>query len=135
MRRHRVAADQPSLDLWPRQHDLPARWDGHPVQWSQWSDTATVFACPPPKPQPCTRCGSVAASRVNIGRVWTDPSSAPPAISRGRLRGGRHLVGVITAFRCPDCGQDQVLDSCGTTWDLDETDYCADGSWDQTRGR
>ncbi|WP_051701222.1 hypothetical protein [Mycobacterium sp. TKK-01-0059] len=77
----------------------------------------------------CAHCGSVASALINIGRIWTDKRSAPTAIGRARLRGGKHLVGLITAFRCPTCEHDHVLDPNGQSWDLD-TDYGEDGSWD-----
>lgn len=121
---------QPALELWPRDHDLPPRWDGLPVEWGKWDDTAGMFICPPPRrPEQCEACRSTQPPLINIGRVWTDPATAPPAIGRARLDKGRHLVGTITAFRCPDCEQDTVLDS-ETSWILDETDYTDDGSWD-----
>lgn len=124
--------DQLGLELWPREHDLPPRWDGLPVEWGCWDDTGRAFMCPPPKPQRCARCGSEHPRLINVGRLWTDPATAPPAIGPTRLRRGRHLVGVISAFRCPDCGHDSVLDHLGNEWDLDETDYTDDGSWDVT---
>ena len=124
-------ADQTQLeDLWPREHDLPPRWDGLPVQWDDWSDTAGMIICPPPRrPERCDHCGTAVASLINIGRIWTDEARAPPAIGRARLRGNRHLVGLITAFRCPACRHDRVLDPDGQQWDLD-TDCTEDGSWD-----
>lgn len=123
---------QGALDLWPRTNDLPPRWDGLPVQWGSWSSTGEVFLCPPrrERPESCERCGSADARMINVGRVWTDPDTAPPAIGRARLRRGHHLVGVLSAFRCPGCGHDSVLDPNGQLWDLDETDYTDDGSWD-----
>ncbi len=38
---------QACLDLWPREHDLPPRWDGLPVEWGDWSDTTNVIISPP----------------------------------------------------------------------------------------
>lgn len=124
-------AGQGELDLWPRTHDLPPRWDGLPVQWGAWSSTGEVFMCPPRRvrSESCDRCGSTDARMINVGRVWTDPDTAPPAIGRARLRRGRHPVGVLSAFRCPGCGHDSVLDPNGQLWDLDDTDYTDDGSW------
>lgn len=133
--RHRPSQDQGSLTLWPRAHDLPPRWDGLPVQWGQWSDTGDVFLCPPPKPSPCGRCGSLRPPLLNSGRIWTDPRTAPPAIGKARLSGGRHLVGMVTVFRCPDCQHDTALDPAGEHWDLDETDYTDEGSFNVQESR
>ena len=85
-------ADQTQLeDLWPREHDLPPRWDGLPVQWDDWSDTAGMIICPPPRrPERCDHCGTAVASLINIGRIWTDEASAPPAIGGARLRSAGH---------------------------------------------
>ncbi|GAB4987866.1 hypothetical protein BB737_00380 [Mycobacterium avium subsp. hominissuis] len=126
--------EQVGLDLWPQEHDLPPRWDGLPVEWGEWEDTAGVFVCPPPrKPDRCDHCDSTRAPLISAGRIWTDPKTAPPAVGQARFRHGRHLVGSITAFRCPDCGHDSVLDPNGQHWDLDPTDYTDGGSWDNTR--
>lgn len=122
--------DQISLELWPRDHDLPPRWDGLPVDWGEWDDSGRGFVCPPPRPQCCDRCGSPRPRLFNVGRIWTDPGTAPPAIGVARLRRGRHLVGVIAAFRCPDCEHDSVLDHHEKSWDLDDTDYTDKGSWE-----
>lgn len=50
------------------------------------------------------------------------------------MRHGRHLVGMMSAFRCPDCEHDTVLDPSGQEWDLDPTDYTDEGSFDITAG-
>jgi hypothetical protein len=129
----KAEGQQACLDLWPREHDLPPRWDGLPVQWGDWSDTADVIMCPPPRrPERCDHCGVTVACLINIGRIWTGEASAPAAIGRARLRRGQHLVGLITAFRCPVCRHDSVLDPDGKQWDLDVTDYTDDGSWDNS---
>lgn len=130
--RPRLDPDQGSLELWPRDHDLPPRWDGMPVQWGDWDDTGRIFMCPPPKPQPCPCCRSLRPRLFNVGRIWTDPHTAPPAIGLGRLRGGRHLVGHLSVYRCPDCHHDTALDPAGQEWDLDPSDYTDTGSFDNT---
>ena len=89
--------------------------------------------CPPPRrPERCDHCGVTVACLINIGRFWTDEASAPAAIGRARLRRGRHLVGLITAFRCPGVPSRQCFDADGKQWDLDVTDYTDDGSWDNS---
>lgn len=128
-------AEQLDFELWPREHDLPARWDGLPVQWGEWEDTDDMFICPPPAhPTRCGKCGSARPRWICTGCLWTDPSTAPPAIGRARMRHGRHLVGMMSAFRCPDCEHDTVLDPNGQEWDLDPTDYTDEGSFDITAG-
>lgn len=123
--------DQLGLELWPREHDLPPRWDGLSVEWGDWEDTGRMFICPPPKkPARCGKCGSTRARLICTGRVWTDSSTAVRAIGRARLQGGRHLVGLMSAFRCPDCEHDTAIDCNGKGWDLDETDYSDEGSFD-----
>jgi hypothetical protein len=128
-------SDQLDLNLWPRQHDLPPRWDGLPVEWEPWTPTTATFICPPPrKPLTCHRCGDPRPPEVSIGRIWTDPDTAPPAIGVARLRNGRHVVAVISAHRCPGCSHDTVFEG-DQAWDLDETDYTEDGSWDNASRR
>lgn len=108
----------------PRLHDLPPRWDGLPVQWADWTDAAAM------SPERCTYCGGTTAAAINTGHIWTDESSASPATGEARLRDGRRFVGLLTAFRCPQCEHDHVLDSItGKRWDLDDTDYTDEGSW------
>lgn len=115
------------LELWPRQHDLPPRWDGLPVEWGEWSDHPIV--CGQWKSEKCTHCGSLRDSRINLGRIWAERTDSLRTINRAP----RALVANIAAFRCPDCGHDRVVDGLGPdaqTWDLDPTDYTDDGSWE-----
>lgn len=119
------------FDLWPREHDLPPRWDGMPVVWGGWDDTGHAFVCPPAKPDSCDRCASTRPRLLNVGRIWNDPETAPTATGPVRLN-GRRPIGTIAAFRCPGCGHDRVLDHENQAWDLDPTDYGEDGSWDIT---
>lgn len=121
------------MPLWPRQHDLPPRWDGLPVEWGDWSDTADIYICPPPPPREnrCEYCKSERPHLMCLGRIWTEPGTVH-AIGRARMSGDRHLVANIAAFRCPDCSRDYVIDGLGPNsqqWTLDETDYTDDGSW------
>lgn len=119
---------QLGLELWPREHDLPPRWDGRPVVWGEWDDTGRAFMCPPPKPHRCERCGSTRPRLFNVGRVWTNLVTTAPATDAATER--QRLIGIISAFRCPGCGHDSVLDHQNREWVLDETDYTADGSWE-----
>jgi hypothetical protein len=127
---NKESGEQVGLGLWPREHDLPPRWDGLPVEWGDWADTDGVFICPPPRrPDRCGSCGCTLPRLISLGRIWTDPATAPPGIGHARMQRGRHLVGIITAFRCVECRHDSVLDN-EQWWDLDVTDYTDDGSWD-----
>ena len=105
--------------------------DGLPIEWGEWSDTAGAFMCPPPKPQPCKHCGSVAEPLINLGHIWTEPAIASHAIGLRRLQRGRHLVANLSAFRCPDCERDWVL-AGDEQRDLDATDYTDAGPYDTT---
>lgn len=125
-----------------RAHDLPRFWDGRAVIWSGWEPLVGGFICPPPKPSCCKACGSLAKPVVNRGRV-AQVGATHAAISaidakrellplgiKHRLKGPRAIY-ELTAFRCPDCRHDQIDDRDGHTWDLDESDYSEDGSWER----
>lgn len=127
-----------------REHDLPPRWDGLAVVWDGWRVDAGidghVFICPPPKPQCCAGCGSMAPNVSNRGRVARVPAVTHASIAandeaRNRLPAGeRHQVKPkalyrLHAFRCPDCFLDVVWDTeTDETWTLDHTDYGDEGS-------
>jgi hypothetical protein len=103
-----------------RAHDLPPRWDGHPVTWGDWENQPTVvFICPPPRTSDrCRRCGSHAPNETNRGTV--------------RHTTHQQVLAVLTVFRCPDCFLDTVIDGIGAqaqAWVLDEADYTDEGSW------
>lgn len=117
----------------PREHDLPPRWDGFPVEWQGWENLPEVMMCPPPREAyRCPSCRSTSSRPVNRGLVHTDPNDTSiVAIGRARMRGGKHLITNLFAHRCPDCQLDMVMDGLGTDaqwWELDETDYLDSGS-------
>lgn len=122
------------LEPWPRQHDLPPRWDGQPVEWGEWTEMPII--CPPPRRERCEHCRSFAPQVMNLGRIWADPAATPNVVSigRGRLKHSRHLVAILTAFRCTECSRDHVLDQSGNAWTLDQTDYTDTGSRDVAAG-
>ena len=125
-----VLGEQLGFELWERTHDLPPRWDGLIVEWGDWQDLGVPFICPPPKePRRCGKCGSTQPEQSCLGRLFTDPAlTVVAAIGKARQLRGRHPVGVLSAFRCTDCGHDVVLDPEGVSWDLDDTDYGDAGS-------
>jgi hypothetical protein len=73
---------------------------------------------------------------MNLGRIWTDQAATPNVVSidKAQKNPGRHLVGILTAFRCPDCSRDHVIDGRGDAWTLDPTDYTDTGSQDVSAG-
>ncbi len=59
-----------------------------------------------------------------------DPQPASSSLGAAALQQSpRRIALLLTAFRCPSCGRDWVLDTDGQAWDLDETDYTDRGSW------
>lgn len=99
---------------------LPALWDGPPVEWRLWEPYVPVFMCDRsrrtvPPPEVCPGCGA----------LW-HPASSTGLIKRPWER--RPMADLI-AWRCPECGHDQVYDRhTDQSWDLDDTDYGPEGS-------
>lgn len=125
-----------------RAHDLPRFWDGKAVVWRGWKVPLDAWICPPPKPSCCPACGSLARPVTNRGRVARfggithDMIAAAdaardrlPTAHQHRLKGHPRALYELTAFRCPDCRHDQILDRDGSMWNLDESDYSDEGSW------
>ena len=132
---------QPTLPT-DRSHDLPRFWDGKAVVWRGWEAPLVAWICPPPKPSCCEACGSLARPVTNWGRVARfggithDMIAAAdaardrlPTAHQHRLKGHPRALYELTAFRCPDCRHDQILDRDGSMWNLDESDYSDEGSW------
>ena len=131
-----------------RRHDLPPRWDGRAVEWSEW-DTDPMFFCGRPQPPAprCEGCGSTASNATSRGTVspldGDTYESERPVVKRTRS-GREYQAGVqivtanwrnpvtsIVAFRCPDCGLDTVVGYTSEpeqVWTLDESDYGDEGS-------
>ena len=134
----------PDLALWAR-NDLPPKWDGRRVDWSEW-DTDPIFVCPPPTAPRCEGCGSAARQATSRGTVYPLDGEMfethEPRVKR--TRSGREYVSGTTTVarwarpgvrlvvsRCPDCGLDTVVDSTSghqQVWTLDESDYGDAGS-------
>lgn len=128
------------LDTVLREHDLPPLWDGLVVVWDGWEALPTVIICPPKPKDPCSACGSLTTPVVNRARVarstvitrelLAERDAARerlPVTSRGKLK--PLALYRLTAFRCPDCRHDLVVDGeTGESWDLDVTDYGDTGS-------
>lgn len=130
-----------------REHDLPPRWDGHAVVWSEWEYARPgVFICPPPPPEVCAGCGmpttergfpcwSVAKGYRADSPTLTHADHAVEETARARLpvlvqdKLPRHWWIELHAHRCHHCHLDTVWDTTTDEWwTLDHTDYGPEGS-------
>ena len=131
-----------------RRHDLPPRWDGRAVKWSEW-DTSPTFLCGTRgsvRASQCEGCGATASNATSRGTVYPLDGEMfethEPRVKRTRS-GREYAAGTVTvarrarpgvrlfAFRCPDCGLDTVVDYTSEpeqVWPLDESDYGDEGS-------
>ena len=92
---------------------LPPTWDGYRVEWAGWS-CGRIVLCGTPA-EACPRCATTEHPRINWGRyALPGPTGAP---IRWRY---------LTAWRCPTCHLDTVVDDREQTWTLDASDH--DGS-------
>lgn len=103
---------------------LPVAWDGKAVAWSDWEGDQTTFALhAPPEEWACHQCGGMHGHDTARG-VITDRSLTPRK---------------LWAMRCKACGHDTVTEWDHVhewrTWDLDESDYTPDGSYEAGQGR
>ena len=137
---------QTRLTLWAR-NDLPPKWDGRRVDWSEWN-TDPMFVCGRPQPPAprCEGCGSAATQAASRGTVYPLDGEIfethEPRVKRTRS-GREYVAGTVTvarrarpgvrlfASRCPDCGLDTVVGYTSEpeqVWTLDESDYGDEGS-------
>ena len=120
--------------------DMPPKWDGVPVKWSEWSNVRTTLALhAKPETLACRECGTVDESMVCFG-TRPPPEGAPELVPvQRRTRSGKPYQSVefnparpvrdLWAYRCRHCGHDQVEDKrTGELWDLGPEDYTAEGS-------
>lgn len=112
-----------------REHDLPPKWDGSPIEWEGWRQQDPAFICPPPKDfGACGECGSLAPRLHNLGMRRISYDANVVRLGRGRLM-PRELHASLSALRCSDCHHDTVVDLwADEVWDLDITDYGDQGS-------
>ena len=132
-----------------RRHDLPPRWDGRAVKWSEWH-TSPTFLCGTRgsvRASQCESCGSTASNATSRGTVYPLAGDTyefeRPVVKRARSEreyqagvrvvtaNWRRPVTSLVAFRCPDCGLDTVVDYTSEpeqVWTLDESDYGDEGS-------
>lgn len=124
-------------------HDLPPRWDGYPVMWRGWQ-SLTGHICGRAERACCERCGSVEYPTINVGLVGDDPDMTPTDVEHDdqavrlayqmRRRRKRRSWIRLTAFRCVECGADNVVDGDGVSWNLDLSDYGDAGSTEPVEG-
>lgn len=118
-----------------RHHDLPPRWDGHPVAWDPegWKtpdmqphichireEGSTPLREDPDFLGVCPGCGMSTQTSMRRGRITTDLGDW-----------------ILYVFRCTRCGHDQVTEHAATAtgwscWDLDPDDYTDTGSYERT---
>lgn len=117
-----------------RPNELPVAWDGVPLTWG---DLMPLYAMTHVEPYACNgHNGTSTAVDVYIGKVPGEPVEPywirDKTTGHARKRPGwetRHARLVL--YRCLDCGHDQVFDTDSDTyWDLDETDYADEGSFE-----
>jgi hypothetical protein len=100
-----------------RIHSVPVKWDGQEVDWVGFEHPAGTPIICAAKPLLCPQCGTSAQPRINQGRVFN------------RLN---IMVNSLVLQRCMSCGFTQVWDMETDKWfDLDESDYSDDGSYEE----
>lgn len=136
------AQGTPAMDLWAVvSRPLPALWDGARVEWGEFKDLPATFICPPAKTRDrCSRCGSQRARLASQGirhPLEGETFASEEVRTTRRTRTEYYAPTLVPAFpvmrfiayRCQDCGLDQVWDSTAwVLWDLDESDYGPEGS-------
>ena len=128
--------NQPILPRAPRAHDLPPRWDGRRVEWTEWETFRTTMVYHG-RSTACVLCLSVDEAMVTSGGILAEPGEVVPirrprtaydALVNQRAEKRGAWIGVLYAFRCRECGHDQVLDGDDNWWDLEDSDYGDEGS-------
>lgn len=93
---------QTRLTLWAR-NDLPPKWDGRRVDWSEWN-TDPMFVCGRPQPPAprCEGCGSAARQAASRGTVYPLDGEMfethEPRVKRTRS-GREYVAGTVTVVR------------------------------------
>lgn len=115
-------------------NDLPPRWDGRVVVWSEWrlANVGSLQWHAELAAIACSQCGSLDP------RYWGTTGSVALAdqITREQIeaataagKGGRYALRYLVLSRCIDCGHDTVFHmETGDLWDLEPDDYSDDGS-------
>lgn len=98
---------------------LPVAWDGLPVEWTPLELHHPPRICPPIPPDPCDGCGQVTRKLRAFGTI----TGTTTVVILGALPR-------LMLLRCIQCGHDIVGDGTNL-WDLDDSDYGPEGSWDR----
>lgn len=124
----------------PQPADMPPKWDGVPVTWTEWSGVRTTLALHlRPEQLACTACGSIDERLVCFGKRPPDAGAVEVVPKLKRTRSGKAYESMVEvparpvrdlwAYRCRHCGHDQVEDQrTGELWDLGPEDYGPEGS-------
>lgn len=118
--------------------DLPVEWDGLTLEWSAWETRWTTAEWHLPK-EPCEVCGCTDVRPIShatvipkLGETFT--AHREKTLPSGRVRQVPYQTPAwpvmrFIAFRCPQCGLDEVWDSQRQEmWTLDASDYGPKGS-------
>lgn len=115
-------ADGASVGILDLLHRVPERWDGHPIDWDEW--TQAPFICGRTSLHACENCGCTNSGIMRSG--WVEQSSYGGNVVILRTAEKKHLI----LLRCTGCAKTSVWDG-QQFWDLDEEDYGPEGSYAQ----
>lgn len=109
----------------PHGHDLPPRWDGHPITWSGWQEPlTTTWDLHHTAQDSCESCGHHGNPPSNLGTIHRTLTALD-----GRATRHTTITATLCAYRCPACHLDTVVDlTTSEAWILDESDYHDEGS-------
>lgn len=112
----------------PDLHDLPPRWDGHPIDWDgRWQPRAAPLHAHLRQETGCEQCGSDAPELHQRGRY----NSYGLRLAHSPLP-RRPKVTELLAARCPDCQHTTVIDlMTQDVWELAPSDYTDAGSYNR----
>lgn len=121
-------------------YDLPPSWDGVPVEWDEWSEgRTTIILHAPADALACHQCGSVDEPKISFGSRPPEHPTFMSTRTKTTKKSGRKYtvpheveawaVRDLIASRCRHCLADVVTDlRTDETWDLEDSDYTAEGS-------
>ncbi|CAB0542574.1 hypothetical protein CIP107521_00691 [Corynebacterium diphtheriae] len=120
---HTEDASVRTLDLL---HRVPERWDGHTIDWGEW--TQAPFICGPASLRACENCGCTNPGIMCSG--WVEQSNHAGNVVILRTAQKKRLI----LRRCTGCAKTSVWDG-QQFWDLDEEDYGPKGSYERREAK